>query len=376
MFLPNEERAILTERPSIEAAGAYLTGDRVETEGGEVVIAGSEEGDRAQMILTDTGGLDIEGAAALSSETVLLANSIILRGEESGHRFNFDGQVEAFSGEVKLTADHMKVLVTESNGSTSRASESIQVRRIEYLHSKGNVRVDRSEQIATSEEMIFYPEESRAVLTGEPQIKNDSASVRGSMMELQPDTVIIRGLPDEPLEVELPELPNLGYEIAKDKLDEEVEMLPEDDAGQSTLVRSQLLNDRRGRQTVFRFSGGVEVEATNLLATCKRLDAVSIAQIGPEEPLSDNLELEQIEAFESVRIEQGDRVAESRRARILPGEGKLVLEEEAIVEDSRGKVEGQRITINRGQRRVVVEGGGKPGERAKITLPGLIEGKF
>ena len=71
-------------------------------------------------------------------------------------------------------------------------------------------------------------------------------------------------------------------------------------------------------------------------------------------------------------MEQSDRVAECDQAFILPEEGKLVSEGNAVEErPRRGKV-----TVLRGQQRALVEGDKATGQRAKITLPALVKGKF
>ena len=124
---------------------------------------------------------------------------------------------------------------------------------------------------------------------------------------------------------------------------------------------------------MFRFTEAVEVKGTNLEATCKRLDVIAVdkaqATDGPKN--GKQLEVERIEAHDSVEIKQSGRTATAGRAFILPKEGKVVLEEDAVVNDERGRVSGHRMILLQGERRAIVEGGGSDDDRARITLPGF-----
>ncbi len=379
-FQTRERTALLTGTPSIEVAGAYLSGDRVESRAGEVVIQGSADAGRAQMILTDTGGLGIQGAGALSAETIVLADRITLREKEAEHEFLFHGAVEVLSGAVQLNADEMEIVAertAQDKDQPAEAKGNLQVGEISNMQARGNVRIEQSGQVATGVSVTFYPAEERAVLRGDPRVTNGTAFVSGEVMELQPKLAIVRGKPDAPLQVELPELPDLGYSALDasqpEANDEETEPV-------ATVIRSQLLNMiEEADQTVFRFTDTVEVTATNLTATCERLDAIAVAPDSSQTSKqgdSAQLQLKRIEAYETVRIRQEERTAEAERCTILPEEGKLVLEEKAVVNDERGRVAGYRLTLYQGQRRAVVEGGGPERERARITLPGLSEGSF
>jgi lipopolysaccharide export system protein LptA len=125
------------------------------------------------------------------------------------------------------------------------------------------------------------------------------------------------------------------------------------------------------KQTLFRFTKDVEVTATNLDASCDRLDVIAVdrANAAPDAKLA--LELQRIVAHNNVVIKQAGRIATAKKASILPKEGKVVLEGRAVVKDERGRAAGHRMTLFQGQRRAIVEGGGPEGERARITLPAM-----
>lgn len=376
-FFPREQRANLFGAASVETSGAYLSGDTITSQTGEIVIAGSPTAGRAQTILTDTGGLGLQGAAALSSETIVLADTITMREQSHENHFLFAGSVEVMSGAVQMRSERMTI---KANSSQQPADDAeFKVGEVKDIVADGGVRIEQSGQIATGEKVTFYPEEERAVLTGSPKVTNGEAVVTGESMELKPQLAIIRGDGSTPVVVRLPEMPDLGYAAFASKSsategegtasNTEV-VAPEPPELTNTVVTSQLLRMiEEPARTVFRFTEGVHVTATNLDTTCERLDVIATEskQAGSDAPLV----LERIEALEQVVIKQIGRTATADKAIILPDEGKVVLEGEAVVEDDRGRVSGHRMTLLQGERRAIVEGGGPDGERARITLPAM-----
>jgi lipopolysaccharide export system protein LptA len=72
-----------------------------------------------------------------------------------------------------------------------------------------------------------------------------------------------------------------------------------------------------------------------------------------------------------VRIVQTDRVATCGRAEVFPGEDRVVLTEDPVVEiASEGyRASGPRMVLYRGQRRAVIEG--TPGQHVHVSLPAI-----
>jgi lipopolysaccharide export system protein LptA len=382
-FFPREELANLTGAASVATQGAYLSGETIRSQTGEIVIAGTPSSGRAQMILTETGGLGIQGASALSSETIVLSDVITMREQETENYFLFAGTVEVMSGAVQMNSARMTILANKLDTAETSATDAdadLKVGKVTNIVADGGVRIEQSGQIATSEQVSFYPGEQRAVLTGRPRVTNGEAIVTGQTMELQPQLAIIRGASREPVVVRLPEMPDLGYsaftpvDSSSSDAVETSGLKPGTSSvtAVETVVMSQLLRMvEEPAQTIFRFTEDVEVAATNLNATCDRLDVIAVeqAQVGSDDNV--RLEVKRIEAHDNVAIKQAGRTATAQQASIFPQEGKVVLEGEAIVDDDRGRVSGHRMTLLQGQRRAIVEGGGPDGERARITLPAM-----
>lgn len=380
-FLTRESRVTLTGAPEIEVAGAFLSGAVVRSQSGEIVIEGSPAEGRAQMILTGTGGLGLQGMSALSEQTIVLADEISMQEFKAGNKFLFNGKVEVMSGGVQLQAAAMTILADAVNGpelAESKKDESgdLKVGKVRQLIAEGGVRIEQEGQLATGDRVVFFPSEERSELTGQPKVTNGEAVITGHKMELKPKLAIVTGYGSQKVRVELPEMPDLGYKAFTPSLaGEDPPKEAETVELERTIVRSQLLRMiEESERTLFRFTDAVEISATNLEATCERLDVIAmekkVAEVA-KDPVQ-RLELARIEAHGSVKIEQAGRTATASRAFIMPRKGKVVLEDDAVVHDVRGRVSGYRMTLLQGERKAIVEGGGGPGqERARITLPAL-----
>ena len=72
-----------------------------------------------------------------------------------------------------------------------------------------------------------------------------------------------------------------------------------------------------------------------------------------------------------VKIVQGDRVATCGRAEVFPGEDRIVLTENPVVEiqSEHYVATGPKMVLYRGQRRAVIES--SPGQRVHISMPAI-----
>ena len=372
LFRPREREAEFSGTPEIEGDGVFLSGRQVESAEGRVRVTGGGDAGRAQMIVSRAGGLGLYGGDKLTTETILLADTIEMRTGETENRFDFDGSVEVMSGPLRLVADRMDVVSAASgtgkpSSDTANAEGGPSVGAVRRLTAEGGVRIERGDQVARGERVVFTPGEQRAELTGEPILADGSVEVSGSAMRLAPGGAEVLSGEAGPVRVRLPQLPDLGYQIAEEGASATGEMRP-------TVVEADRLRMvEEPVQTVFRFIRDVTVRATNLEAECREMTVRARPAGGGTEAgrggMAAGLAVSEILGEGDVRIRQSGREATADRTRIRPAEGTLVLEGNAVVEDARGTVRGHRMTLNRGQRKAKVEGGGPDGERARITLP-------
>jgi len=141
-----------------------------------------------------------------------------------------------------------------------------------------------------------------------------------------------------------------------------------DDAGQTRIYSDKLemLTTDEGHR--FFFLGNVRVFGRNLNVTCDRLEVTSKRSDDEDTGPGAFGSISSILALGHVRIEQSARSAVAGKATIDVKAGTIALEEAPVIFDDKGKAEGHKIILYRGQRRAEVHG--KPGEtRAKVTLP-------
>ena len=372
-FFPREKLANLSGAASIDMKGAYLSGETIRSQSGEIKIAGTKAAGRAQMILTETGGLGILGASALTSDTIILADTITMGEKPTENHFLFKGSVEVMSGAVQMQSARMTVICNKVDQPKTTEVEDLDLKvgEVKNIVASGGVHIEQNGQVATGEQVTFYPADERAILTGDPKVINGEAIVTGNIMELKPKLATISGEADGPVVVRLPEMPDLGY-VAFTPSSAAEPMPTAQIETEATIVTSQVLHMiEEPRQTLFRFTENVQVTATNLDTTCERLEIIAVEQADAAADAKVALELERIEARENVVIKQTGRTATAKKAIFLPKEGKVVLEGSAVVKDEQGSAAGHRMTLLQGQGRAIVEGGGLEGERARVTLPGM-----
>lgn len=376
-FYPRDERIQLMGKAEVELPGALMSGARILSRSGRVLIEGSDSAGRAQMILARAGGLGIAGAGERGTETIVLADSIVMREGPDDNEFDFRGRVEVMSGALQLRSERMAIVASKAGSAMGGDDAPVTVGPVRSITATGAVRIERDGQVATGERVRFYPENNRAELEGEPVVTDGEARVSGVRMRLGPGRILVRGSADTPVTVELPQLPDLGYaafESAAPDADDggtrEGDFTPE---RVRTEIRSRLLEMvDEGAETRFRFTDAVEVNATNLTAGCGVMEVFAARKNGGDgRRMGTDVAIRRIEAEDAVHIRQRGREATAEQAVIRPAAGTVVLEGNAVVKDEGGTVSGQRMTLNRGQRRAVVEGGEAPGERARITLPAM-----
>jgi len=377
VFRPAEQSLELTGLPTVQVRGARISGRRIRAQRGDALIDGGGEAGRAQMILSGTSGLGLREGGAKGSETIILADAIELEASAAANVFSFRGGVEVMAGATRMRSEQLRVKARRSGDAPKAAADGsgggAAFGDVMEAAAAGSVRIERDGRVATAGRAEFFPADDRVVLTESPRVVTDRAEVAGARMELFPERAeVVAEEGGAPVEVTLPELPNLGYAGSEASGDR-----GESDRWEAIRSRPTRITSRRATMreseagTRFEFRDDVRVNATNMEAK-----SASMTAVAPPKGASSAAEkgkgvaLESILAKGGVSIEQRSRKAQADQAEILPSKGKVVLTGNAEAVDDRGRVTGHRMTLLRDQRRAVVEGG-PDGGRAKVTLPEL-----
>jgi len=110
-------------------------------------------------------------------------------------------------------------------------------------------------------------------------------------------------------------------------------------------------------ETTITFRDHVEVTGTDLKLNCDYLEVV-VLRTGDKTATIGKLDkFRSLLATGNVHIVQGAREAACGRAEVVPGEDRIVLTEKPVVvdRDQNTRISGEKITLLRGQRRVLVE---------------------
>jgi len=133
---------------------------------------------------------------------------------------------------------------------------------------------------------------------------------------------------------------------------------PESPTPQPTVIESTSLEmHSTDTETIAIFDRNVMVTGTNLKITCDHLVVVATRVGNTTETVAKLDQFKSLIATGRVRIIQGDREVTCGRAEVLPLEEKIILTESPVVIDHSGPYteRGTRITLLRGQRKVLVE---------------------
>lgn len=379
-FRLREQTAKFTGNPEILAAsGAYLSGAMIRSQEGLVFVTGNADDGRAQLIVSQAQGIGVLGAQVESAETIVLADSITMRELETGNQFLFDGSVEVMSGLMIMSSNQLTIfadqpaagaVTTATPGLVAGDAEVLKLGEVRRMLAEGAVRIEQANKVATSDQVIFYPQESRAELFGSPQVTDGEVIITGDRMELKPGIAVVYSNTDKRVKVVLPKIADLGYEpvqaltLQPNQSQQAAQSLESETVVQSKMLRMIEETDK----TLFRFTESVSVSGTNVHALCRRLDVTAV-EVPLAKTKESKMEVQTIEAFDNVVFKQIGRVATGDQATIYPVEGKVVIQGNAVVTDERGKVSGHRMTLLQGQRRAIVEGDRSTGKRATMTLP-------
>lgn len=117
-------------------------------------------------------------------------------------------------------------------------------------------------------------------------------------------------------------------------------------------------------ETTITFNDNVVVTGTNLKLTCDYLQVVVLRTGDPTATIGKLNKFGSLLATGNVVITQGDREAACGRAEVLPEQDRIILSENPVIvdRDTDTRTVGDKITLLRGERKVIVE-------KLKLTGP-------
>jgi lipopolysaccharide export system protein LptA len=111
------------------------------------------------------------------------------------------------------------------------------------------------------------------------------------------------------------------------------------------------------KETTITFRTNVLVTGTNMRLTCDYLEVIVLRTGDPSATIGKFEKFRSMLATGNVHMNQGDREAACGRAEVLPDQEKVILSDNPVVvdHDQNTRFAGEKITMLKGQRRVLIE---------------------
>lgn len=146
--------------------------------------------------------VDSKPASAPSKKTTITSDRMIVRNKDS--QAEFEGQVVLTRGPLVVRSDNMVVFFEtarspEGDGSTGAEPAGQEAERsgfsVKRIEATGRVQIEREEGRATCQKAVYYQEEQKIVLTGQPVAWQKGNRVMGQKITLflAEDRTIVEG---------------------------------------------------------------------------------------------------------------------------------------------------------------------------------------
>ena len=139
-------------------------------------------------------------AAPQTKDNVVRIKSDRLEAYEQQQQVIFIGNVVAKQGELTILGDRMTIFYLK--GENPKSNDEGVGTKIDRIMVEGSVRITQKNVVATGERAVYFDEENKVVLTGEPRVQQDKDFVQGDKITLFLDTEksIVEGGPSGPVE--------------------------------------------------------------------------------------------------------------------------------------------------------------------------------
>lgn len=113
----------------------------------------------------------------------------------------FEGHVIVQQDDVTLTGNRLKI--TAAAGGKSEPSAIVE--KIDHIEVEGDVKISQQDRLATADRAVFYHQEQKIVMTGNPTVSRGKDKIHGKLITiyLSQGRSVIEGGEDAPVEAVL-----------------------------------------------------------------------------------------------------------------------------------------------------------------------------
>lgn len=92
----------------------------------------------------------------------------------------FEGHVQVRQDDLTLTGNRIKVFAAPSE----KKDQASLAEKIDYIEVTGNVRVTQKDGLATAEKAVFYQQEQKIVMQGNPTVSKGNDKIEGTLITI------------------------------------------------------------------------------------------------------------------------------------------------------------------------------------------------
>ncbi len=136
----------------------------------------------ALLTLLATGSLSVGAADDDHEPIVITSETLVVHNQDD--KATFEGDVVLIQGTFKLLADRMVVKFADQSLSKDPSAPTVAGQKISTIKAVGHVKIFDGDQSATGRKAVYFGQEEKVVLTGQPEVWQDGYRVTGKKLTL------------------------------------------------------------------------------------------------------------------------------------------------------------------------------------------------
>jgi len=120
----------------------------------------------------------------IKSDSPLHIASDRMEVSQTGKVILFEGHVVVQQDDMTITGNRMKVFAAAGNKDEKKEPQTSMMDRVDRIEVEGDVKISQREKVATAEKSVYYHQEQKIVLIGNPVVSQGQDSVRGRVITL------------------------------------------------------------------------------------------------------------------------------------------------------------------------------------------------
>ena len=118
----------------------------------------------------------------LQSDTPLKIASDRMEANQNDRTVLFEGHVVVQQDDLTITGKRLKVFAAESL--KEGTSQSAMVDKIDRIEMEGDVTISQKDKVATAQRAVYYHQEQKIVLSGQPMVSQGEDRIQGRLITL------------------------------------------------------------------------------------------------------------------------------------------------------------------------------------------------